>query len=162
MPKVAAPQDRKVKVSEEIVVLPEETPGWDLMKPIEDVPVWDQIPLVATLFDSMDAAEKAAKDEFEEINAKREAKGLDKIPVRYAQDAKGKIIKDDSGDPIPVYEKAFDPKLIGELAKAILPFARDEAELTKFMSGKGAIERTAALAMAWVGQMGESSGSDEN
>lgn len=160
MPK--APDDRRNnKVQVDVPKRPEEVAGYDLLKPLDEVPVWDQIELVAMLQDAMNDAAKSAKEAREDENARRAEKGLKPIPPQYELDAKGKVLKDDANEPIEKVEHDFDIRLIGELGKAILPFANDKAVLTKFMSGKGAIERTAELAMAWVGQMGESSSSDD-
>lgn len=158
----AKPQDRKEKIVKEFTIRPEETPGWDLMKPIDEIPVWDQIPLVSMLQDALKESEQNAKEKFEDDNARRVSKGLEPLKPRVAKDDKGKVIRDDAGEPIEIYERDFDISIIGKLAQGILPYAKDEAELTKFLSGKGALNRTADLAMAWVGQMGESSSSDDN
>lgn len=160
MPK--APQDRRNnKVMVDVPKKPEEVKGYDLLKPLDEVPVWDQIDLVAMLQDAMNDGARAAKEAKDEENAAREAKGLKPIPPQYELDAKGKVLKDDAGEPIEKVDHDFDIRLIGQLGKAILPYAKDQSKLTKFMSGAGAIERTAELAMAWVGQMGESSSSDD-
>lgn len=42
--KPRTPQDRKPKA--EPIVRPEDTPGFDLLKPIDEVPLWDQAPLL--------------------------------------------------------------------------------------------------------------------
>lgn len=158
------PTDRlpKADTVEEIVIRPEETPGWELMKPIEEVPVWDQVPLVATLQEAMTEAEDKAREKFEDANARRLEKGQPPLPLPVKKTESGKVARDEHGDPIPDFNMDFDVNIIGNLAKGILPFAKDEAELTRFMSGKGALNRTADLAMAWVGQMGESSSSDDS
>jgi hypothetical protein len=161
MPK--APDDRRNnKVPVDIPKRPEEVAGYDLLKPIDEVPVWDQIDMVAMLQDAMNDAAKAAKEAREDENARRVDKGLKPIPPQYELDAKGKVLKDDAGEPIEKVEHDFDIRMVGDLGKAIIRFALNEADLVKFMSGKGAIERTANLAIAWVGQMGESSSSDDS
>lgn len=45
------PQDRKPKAEPEKVFIPEETPGWHLLKPFSEVPVWDQGPIMAIVED---------------------------------------------------------------------------------------------------------------
>jgi hypothetical protein len=74
--------------------------------------------------------------------------------IALLQDAVGDAT--DEGDSV----KSFDVNIIGKMAKAMIPYAKDEAEFTKFVSGSGAMERAMNLAMAWVGQMGESGSSD--
>jgi len=161
MPK--APEDRRNnKVQVEVPKRPEEVAGYELLKPLEEIPVWDQIDLVAMLQDAMNDAAQSAKEGKENENARRQEKGLPPIPPQYEKDARGKILRDDANEPIEKIDHDFDIRLIGQLGKAILPYAKDQAELTKFFSGAGAIERTATLAMAWVGQMGESSSSDDS
>lgn len=110
------PQDRKPKA---VVVDITKTPGWDLLTPMSDIPVWDQTPLI-------DLVRGAMKGEQQEANG----------------------------------EVSFEMSAVGEIAKALLPFAVDQAEYTKFVSGPGALEKAMTLAMAWVGQMGESSSSE--
>lgn len=57
--------------------------------------------------------------------------------------------KDENGS------SSVDIQVAGDMAKALIPFAKDEAEFIKFMSGAGALQRAMNLVMAWVGQMGE-------
>lgn len=52
-----APQDRKKKAAE-LVVDVTKTPGWDLMVPMEHIPVWDQTTLIAMLQDAVDHGEE--------------------------------------------------------------------------------------------------------
>lgn len=109
------PQDRKPKAAEvETPLSPEEVPGWELMKPMSEIPVWEQTPLIALLQDAIEDG-------------------------------------DDEGNG----KKSFSVNIIGEMSKAMIPYALDEAAYTKFVSGSGAMERAMNLAMAWVGQMGE-------
>lgn len=43
-----APQDRKPKAAEaEKPFIPEEVPGWHLLRPFSEVPVWDQAPIIS-------------------------------------------------------------------------------------------------------------------
>jgi len=122
MPEPKKPQDRMPKANEieaPVKLLPEETPGWELMKDFSEIPVWEQTPMIALLQNAIGDAE-------------------------------------DEGDSV----KSFDVNIIGTMAKAMIPYAKDEAEFTKFVSGSGAMERAMNLAMAWVGQMGESESSD--
>lgn len=58
--------------------------------------------------------------------------------------------------------KSFDVNIIGQMAQAMIPYAKDQAEFTKFVSGSGAMERAMNLAMAWVGQMGEFKSSESS
>lgn len=46
--KAKAPQDRKPK--KEKTVRPEDVPGFKLLKPFADVPVWDQTPLLKLIY----------------------------------------------------------------------------------------------------------------
>ena len=140
------PQDRKPK-KEELPVEPtlEELPGYELLKPLAEVPVWDQTPLISKL-------QKVYEDQ------EKEAKELRQAEVERLV-ATGVPREDIDVDSIEV-EASFDIDIIGQLVKAVVPFAKDEAEFIKFCSGAGAIERAGALAMAWVGQMGESESSE--
>lgn len=108
-----APQDRKKKAEEIVPVDPSTTPGWELLKSFDEIPVWDQTDLLALLQEVTDTGEET----------------------------------DEGTD--------FDVRIIGKLVKAIQPYALDDAEFLKFVSGAGAIQRSSTLAMAWVGQMGE-------
>lgn len=109
------PADRQPKAIEvETPLSPEETPGWDLMKDMADIPVWDQTPLLAMLQEAFDDGEEA-----------------------------------ENGN------KSFSVNIVGDLAKALIPHAKDVDAYTAFVSGPGALERAMGLAMAWVGQMGE-------
>lgn len=120
VPKTAkTPADRKPKAAEVETPSPEEVPGWDLMKPMSDIPVWEQTPLLALLQDALD-----------------------------------------DGDDAEAGKKSFSVNVIGEMSKAMIPYAKDEAAYTKFVSGTGAMERAMNLAMAWVGQMGEFASSE--
>lgn len=138
------PQDRKPKAVELPPTDVTDTPGWELMKPLEEVPVWDQTDLLAILQSIYSDSEKENKAKLKELNEKLAAEG-------------GVLLAE-----LPDEEKVedFDIRLIGTLAKAIQPYAKDDAAFLKFVSGAGAMERSAELAMAWVGQMGESTSSD--
>lgn len=109
-----APQDRKAKAVKFDVTT---TPGWELMKPFTDIPVWDQTPLIELVYSA--SAESDKED-----------------------------------------GETFSVGIVGDIARALLAFAIDPDEYTKFVSGPGALERAMTLAMAWVGQMGESKGSE--
>lgn len=109
-----APQDRKPKALKADVT---KTPGWELMKPFSDIPVWDQTPLISLVYSATSESDR------------------------------------EDGE-------TFSVAIVGEIAKALLAFAVDPDEYTKFVSGPGALERAMTLAMAWVGQMGESKGSE--
>lgn len=50
---------------------------------------------------------------------------------------------------------SVDIAIVGPMVKALIPFAKDEAEFIKFASGAGALQRSMNLIMAWVGQLGE-------
>lgn len=88
-------------------------------------------------------------------------KDFSEIPV-WEQTPMIALLQDAIGDSTDEGEfvKSFDVNVIGQMAKAMIPYAKDEAEFTKFVSGTGAMERAMNLAMAWVGQMGESGSSD--
>lgn len=137
-PKV--PSDRKVKAAEEkVATRVEETPGWELLKDFQEVPIWDQMPLIQLLNDAMgDATVELSKEEFAALT-----------PQERKEMQEGK-------------RSSFDMTILGDLAKKLMDFAKDPAEYTKFCSGSGAMERSLNLAMAWVGQMGESTGSESS
>jgi hypothetical protein len=136
-----APADRLPK-AEEMVVRPEETPGWELMKDLNDIPVWEQTPLVSMLQNVLtDGEDEKLSDE--EIDAMTDEEF-------EAYDKQRKLNR----------VKTFDVNIIGQFAKALIPYAKDEAAFTKFVSGPAAMEKAMNLAMAWVGQMGESSSSE--
>lgn len=137
--KAKTPADRKPKVVEEPKVAIEETPGWELMKPMTDIPVWDQTPLIGMLQSAFEDSEEDKLSD-EEIDALTEEEY-----VKYTKERS--------------QNRNFDVNIIGTLAKAIMPYAIDEAAYIKFVSGPGAMNRAMALAMAWVGQMGESESS---
>jgi len=120
------PQDRKPKlaaVETTPIVRAQDTPGFELLKPIDEVPVWDQTPLLSLVNQLM-------------------------------------------GDTKPGEEVQLDENvailLMGDIAKAMLPWAVDQKEFTKFCSGKGAIERVMNLAMAWTSALGEGESSDDS
>lgn len=115
------PQDRKPKA--EKIVRPEDTPGFNLLKPIDEVPVWDQAPLLA-------------------------------LVTQLMGDAK-------EGEEIHIEQKEAIP-LLAEIGKAMLPWALDEKEFTKFCSGKNAVQRVMDLAMAWVAALGEGESSGDS
>lgn len=71
-----------------------------------------------------------------------------------------KIHSDGEDDADNEGNKTFDVNILGEIALALKPFAKDEDKYIKFCSGQGAMERAMNLAMAWVGQMGEFGNSD--
>lgn len=63
------PQDRKPKA--EKIVRPEDTPGFNLLKPIDEVPVWDQAPLLSLVRNLMGDAKEGDEitlDDDEAIN----------------------------------------------------------------------------------------------
>jgi len=108
------PQDRKPKA--EKIVRPQDTPGFDLLKSIDEVPVWDQAPLLALVNELMGDGEAGEEVEIDENVALR---------------------------------------LMGEIARAMVPWAIDQKEFTKFCSGAGAMQRVMNLAMAWTSALGE-------
>ena len=58
-PKAKAPQDRKPKAAPvEEPLSPEEVPGWELMKPMSEIPVWEQTPLIALLQSAFETSEE--------------------------------------------------------------------------------------------------------
>ena len=116
------PQDRKPK-AETVVPMkrPQDTPGFELLKPIDEVPVWDQAPLLHLVNQLMGDAKAGEEVELDESMALL---------------------------------------LMGDIAKAMLPWSTDQAAFTKFCSGKGAIQRVMELAMAWTAVLGEDESSD--
>ena len=133
------PTDRKKKDEEVTITRPEETPGWHLLKSFADVPVWDQTPLVAMLDDAFsDSTTEMSKEEYAKLTPEERQE-----------------LKEGT-------RRSFDVNIVGQLAKELIKFAVDEQEYTKFVSGSGAMERAMTLAMAWVGQMGEASSSEDS
>lgn len=103
-----APQDRKTKAPAK--AFPEQIPGWDLLRPFAEIPVWDQAELYAAAV---------------HLSEMHDAGTIDQI------------------------------KMVGSLAKAMLPFAVDEDEFLAFVSGPQAMLNAAPLVMAWAEQMGK-------
>ena len=128
------PQDRKAKVEvkEEAVMRPEDVPGFNLLRPFSEVPVWDQTELLSLVDELMEEPDEESED----------------------------------GEPREVKMKEFNKsvtiELIGRMGKALLPFALDPAEYTRFVSGREGFQRTIDLTLAWVGQMGEAEGSEDS
>src|SRR5690349_5891578 len=60
-----APQDRKPKAAK--ITRPEDTKGFELLHPIDEVPVWDQAPLLSLVAQLTDAGDD--KGEVEMSNA---------------------------------------------------------------------------------------------
>lgn len=138
------PQDHKKKgetvaAAKQLQQDPTSVPGWDLMKDFAEVPVWDQTPMIETLRRAFEDSGRLSTEEYENLS--------DEDKKAY-----------DEGAEI----KSFDINLIGDLARQMIPHAKDQAEYTKFVSGHGAMERAANLAMAWVGQMGEFNSSENS
>lgn len=133
------PSDRKAKGEDKVVTRVEETPGWNLLKSFEEIPVWDQMPLIALL-------DEATSDETRNLS-KEEYAAL--TPKQRKEMDEGK-------------RASVDITVLGDLTKKLKDFAIDEDEYTKFCSGSGAMQRSLNLAMAWVGQMGESIGSEDS
>lgn len=117
------PQDRKPKAAAEPIKRPQDTPGFELLKPIDEVPVWDQAPLLA-------------------------------LVNQLIGDAK-------EGEEVQI-EESLAIGLMGDIAKAMLSWSIDEAQFTKFCSGKGAMQRVMELAMAWTSALGEEKSSDDS
>jgi hypothetical protein len=117
------PQDRKPKAAEVIPPRPQDTEGFSLLKPIDEVPVWDQAPLLSLVNQLMGDAKPGEEVELDESVALL---------------------------------------LMGDIAKAMLPWSVDQKEFTKFCSGKGAIQRVMNLAMAWTSVLGEGESSDDS
>lgn len=114
------PQDHQPKGT------PEEKPdGWELLKPFDEVPAWDQADLIAIVQPLMN----------QRSNTGGESDG------------------DDTGLSLDL--KSFDFRIVGLLTKKLCDFAVDEDALITFMSGKDAIARSLELAMWYVGQLGE-------
>lgn len=139
-----APQDHKEK-GEDVPRRPEDTPGFDLLVPFSEVPVWDQVPLIQLLDEAIDRSdtEKMSPEEFAALTVEeREA-------IKAEEAEKGE-------------KRNFDLSVISTLTLKLREFAVNEAEYTKFCSGSGAMQRSMDLAMAWVGQMGESDSSEDS
>lgn len=134
------PTDRKPKGSKaQVATRPEETPGWELMRPFSEIPVWEQMPLIQLLDNVIsDSTRDLTKAEYAALTPE-ERKSLQE----------GRTT-------------TMDLTMFGELAKALKDFAVDADAYTKFCSGSGAMHRSMELAMAWVGQMGEAIGSEDS
>lgn len=115
------PQDHKQKAAK--IVRPEDTAGFELLKPIDEVPVWDQAPLLALVAE-----------------------------LTGDSDEKGEIELGNSDAVL----------LLGKIGKAMLPFAVNEKEFTKFCTGKEALQRVAELAVAWTATLGEDESSADS
>jgi hypothetical protein len=144
MPTPKKPADRKPKTVEKPKMNPEEVPGWDLMKPMEQIPVWEQTELVAILQEAMEDGEDVEPPKPLEEMTPNERLAYDEEVKKKGQ------------------EKTFDVRIIGKLAKQLTEYAIDRDEYIKFVSGSGAMQRSMNLAMAWVGQMGEFSSSEDS
>lgn len=118
---------------------PEDTPGWELMRPFEEIPVWEQMPLISMFHKAMGESSGMSDEEFANLSVEE----------------RERIKKEGE-------ERDFDVTILGELAFMLRKFAKDEEEYTKFCSGGGALTRTLNLCMAWVGQMGESISSEDS
>lgn len=138
-PKTPTDRKPKAKAAAPAVTRAEETPGWELLKPFETIPVWDQMPLIALL-------DAATSDETRNLT-KAEYAAL--TPEERKEMDEGR-------------RASIDITILGDLTKKLKDFAIDEDEYTKFCSGSGAMQRSLNLAMAWVGQMGESIGSEDS
>lgn len=118
------PQDRKPKAADvPKIERPEDVEGFDLLKPIDEVPVWDQAPLLALVA-------QLTEDSDEEGN-----------------------VSLDNAEAI---------KILGEIGRAMLPFAVSVSAFTKFCTGKDALQRVASLAIAWTATLGEGKSSDDS
>jgi hypothetical protein len=144
MPTPKKPADKQPKTVQKPKIAPEEVPGWDLMRPLEEIPAWEQTDLVAILQEAMDDGEPEIDTSLLE--------GL----------TPNQRIKKEAELKQAARSKSFDVRIIGTLAKQLKEYAKDPEEYTKFVSGSGAMERAMNLAMAWVGQMGEFSSSENS
>jgi hypothetical protein len=64
-----APQDRKPKAAPvEEPLSPEEVPGWELMKPMSEIPVWEQTPLIAILQSAFEDTKEEGEAQSFDIN----------------------------------------------------------------------------------------------
>lgn len=133
-----APQDRKPKAEALSTKVQPKPDGWDLLRPLEEIPAWDQAPLLQTMYQLMDKGELD-----EEAVAKEE-----------------KLVKRELSEKEKRKFREFDLAVIGEMGRALLPLAKDEAEFTRWASGPGALSRVGQLAMVFLGELGESSGSE--
>lgn len=116
-----APQDRKPKA--EKIERPEDVKGFHLLKPIDNVPVWDQAPLLSLVAKVTENADDEGNLELDE------AEGI---------------------------------LLIGQIGKAMLPFAIDEKAFIKFATGRSAMQDVMTLALAWTSVLGEGKSSDDS
>lgn len=115
------PQDHKPKAQK--VERPEDVKGFHLLRSIDEVPVWDQAPLLALVAD---------------------------------------LTKDVDDDGNIEIENSKAVLLLGQIGKAMMPFAIDEKEFTKFCTGRTALADVAQLAIAWTSVLGEDESSAGN
>lgn len=109
---------------------PEEKPeGWQLLKPFDEVPAWDQADLIAIVQPLMQQRALPASGEAGAPAGDAASLSLDM--------------------------KSFDFQIVGHLTRKLCDFAVERDELIKFMSGKDALSRSIELAMWYVGQLGE-------
>lgn len=145
MPTPKKPADRKPKnVEKPQIDDVTQVPGWELLRPFEEIPVWEQTPLIATLEEAMDNG-------VAEVSKEQYAKMTEEEREAYNKDVEEKGLR-----------KSFDIEIIGKLAFKLMDYAIDKDDYLKFASGKGAMQRTMNLAMAWVGQMGEFGSSEDS
>lgn len=123
---IKKPTDHKAKAKDALdaaLERPEDVKGFELLVPIDSVPVWDQAPLLSLVSRVTDSSDKEGKIEM------------------------------DNADAI---------LLIGQIAKAMLPFAVDAKQFTKFCTGKEALQDVMTLALAWTSVLGEGESSDDS
>jgi len=80
------PQDRKPKAAK--IVRPEDTPGFDLMKSIDEVPVWDQAPLLALVYELMGDAQEGTEISLNDADAIPILGKIGKAMLPWAKDEK--------------------------------------------------------------------------
>lgn len=150
--------------------LPEEVPGWDLLVDFAEVPVWEQAPLLDFVEDitkgaQVDYSSWSKQDLLDEVAKRNEESAEDEdideiVPASPVN--KGNLIMALKADDAVNGSRAdVSLRVIGDLAKALLPYAKDKDAYTKFVSGGAGLKNAASLGMAWVGQMGGSSSSDD-
>ena len=80
------PQDRKPKKAKEL--RPEDVPGFDLLRPMSDVPVWDQTDLLSLVYQLQGSADGEGKLDLDEAEVMPLLGKIAKAMLPFAYDEK--------------------------------------------------------------------------